>query len=125
VNKLLRVCESIRGKDVELQIRVLTGLQAFMPRIILFTTSTGKAYAGSMGFTPGYSRRESPASTSINLSYVMKTAASNQPRPKINTTTWLPKMHWQLGHTWEVILLFTSNLLLPNDTYRRRNTRGI
>lgn len=33
-----------------------------------------------MGFTPGYSRRESPASTSINLSYVMKTAASKQPK---------------------------------------------
>lgn len=35
----------------------------FLLKKILFTTSTGKAQAGSIGFSPGYSRSESPAST--------------------------------------------------------------
>lgn len=56
-----------------------------LPKRILFTTSIGKAYAGpgSIAFTPGYSRRERPASTSINLN-VMNTEerASNQEQKK-------------------------------------------
>ncbi|KAK3213394.1 hypothetical protein Dsin_018100 [Dipteronia sinensis] len=34
----------------------------YLPKKILFTTSSGNAYAGSIAFYPGYSRSESPAS---------------------------------------------------------------
>jgi len=39
----------------------LNYLSPSLVKKILFTTSTGKAYAGSTGFSPGYSRSESPA----------------------------------------------------------------
>jgi hypothetical protein len=35
----------------------------YLPKKILCTTSTGKAQAGSMASKPGYSRSESPATT--------------------------------------------------------------